>query len=109
MTSQTQRVLEFFLRDPEVARYCREIGREAGLMSGTVVPLLARLEREAGWLESFWEDAAEHEKEGRPRRRYYRLTASGAAAAQALARARAKPGSPMGQLNPGSGGATCAY
>jgi DNA-binding PadR family transcriptional regulator len=39
--------------------------------TGSVYPILARLE-DAGWVESYWE--AEHPDQGRPRRRFYRLT-----------------------------------
>lgn len=50
-----------------------------GLPSGTVYPLLRRLEA-AGWLRASWEDAAAAHAAGRPRRRSYRLTARGVAA-----------------------------
>jgi DNA-binding PadR family transcriptional regulator len=53
---------------------------------GTLYRALHRLEH-AGLIESFWEDPAEAEVEGRPRRRLYRLRA---AAEVALARARAQ-------------------
>ena len=56
---------------------------------GTLYRALHRLER-ASMIESFWEDAAHAEKESRPRRRFYRLTAL---AEFALARARAQQGS----------------
>ena len=63
-----------------------EIGDGAGLPSGTVHPILARLEGR-GWLDSRWEEI-DPTVEGRPARRYYRLTADGAEAArQALASA----------------------
>ena len=58
-----------------------EIGRVAKLRSGTLYPTLLRLER-AGWLESHWEAAEPHEL-GRPRRRYYKLSALGARNARA--------------------------
>ena len=48
-----------------------------GLTSGTVYPALDRLES-AGYLKSTWEDAAAAHAEGRPARRYFTLTASGA-------------------------------
>ncbi|QKE85249.1 helix-turn-helix transcriptional regulator [Arthrobacter sp. NEB 688] len=89
MTGPTRAVLEVFVEDPDVARYGLEIGSHAGLASGTVHPILARLEG-AGWLESGWEDV-DPAGVGRPRRRFYRLTASGvreAAAALASAQAR---------------------
>ena len=60
--------------------------RAGGLPSGTIHPILARLEG-LGWLESRWEDAIPREK-GRPRRRYYRLSQDGAERARiALAQA----------------------
>jgi PadR family transcriptional regulator, regulatory protein PadR len=46
---------------------------------GTLYKALGRMER-AGLLESRWEDPEIAEAEGRPRRRLYRVTATGAAA-----------------------------
>jgi len=86
MTIPTQLVLRVLLAEPAEERYGYEIGESAGLASGTVHPILARLEG-AGWLESRWEDV-DSRTAGRPARRYYRLTADGAqAAGEALARA----------------------
>lgn len=86
MTIPTQLVLEALLADPARGMYGLEIGREVGLPSGTVHPILARLEA-VGWLESRWEDVDPSEM-GRPARRYYLLTSDGAVAAKAaLARA----------------------
>jgi PadR family transcriptional regulator, regulatory protein PadR len=63
-----------------------EIGQAAGLPSGTVHPILARLEG-VGWIESRWEDIDPSDA-GRPARRYYRLTPAGAEQVRdALARA----------------------
>ncbi|GIH20661.1 PadR family transcriptional regulator [Rugosimonospora africana] len=76
LTPQTVSVLRLLLQAPATARYGRDIARQTGLKTGTLHPILARLER-AGWLDSFWEDPAEHEEQGRPRRRYYRLTGDG--------------------------------
>lgn len=53
-----------------------EIARATKLASGTLYPILLRLE-EAGWAESHWEDGDPHDL-GRPRRRLYKLTATGA-------------------------------
>jgi len=50
-----------------------------GLASGTVYPTLGRLKR-SGLLVARWEDQRVAEREGRPRRRYYELTAAGARA-----------------------------
>jgi DNA-binding PadR family transcriptional regulator len=60
-----------------------------GLPSGTVYPALSRLERD-GYVKSTWERAAAAHAEGRPARRYYRVTAAGTAAlADATAQYRA--------------------
>ncbi len=80
MTLATQRVLGVLLEDPEAERYGYEIGESAGLASGTVHPILSRLEG-AGWLASRWEDV-DWADVGRPARRYYRLTPDGAVSAQ---------------------------
>jgi len=86
MTLPTQLVLRVLLEVPGEERYGYEVGEAAGLASGTVHPILARLEG-AGWVESRWEDV-DSSAVGRPARRYYRLTADGADAARdALARA----------------------
>jgi PadR family transcriptional regulator PadR len=50
-----------------------------GLPSGTVYPALSRLERD-GYVRSAWEDRRAAHKDGRPARRYYRITAPGSRA-----------------------------
>jgi PadR family transcriptional regulator PadR len=75
MTLPTQLVLRALLEEPGVERYGLEIGDSASLPSGTIHPILARLER-LGWLESRWEDV-DPSRAGRPARRYYRLTTDG--------------------------------
>ena len=60
------------------------ISREARLTSGTLYPMLMRLEQ-YGWLESRWE-IDDPQTLGRPRRRYYRLTGVGETRARAAAR-----------------------
>jgi DNA-binding PadR family transcriptional regulator len=86
MTLPTQLVLRVLLEEPGEERYGYEVGEAAGLASGTVHPILARLEG-AGWVESRWEDVDSSEV-GRPARRYYRLTPDGVDAARdSLARA----------------------
>lgn len=85
MTIATQLVLRSLLADPTSEVYGSEVGEAAGLRSGTVHPILARLEA-AGWVASRWEDI-DPRAAARPARRYYRLTADGADAARdALAR-----------------------
>ncbi|GAA2427888.1 hypothetical protein GCM10010191_46010 [Actinomadura vinacea] len=87
MTLQTQLVLRALLRNPAHEMYGRQLADETGLMPGTTHPILLRLEQ-AGWVTSRKEDIDPH-AEGRPARRYYRLTATGAAqAGAALAKAR---------------------
>jgi PadR family transcriptional regulator len=56
--------------------YGFDIIDQTGLPSGTVYPALSRLERD-GYLRSAWEDEALAHREGRPARRYYRVTAPG--------------------------------
>ena len=97
MTIPTQRVLRALLDDLDAERYGYELGELAGLRTGTIHPILARLEG-LGWLQSRWEDI-EPQTEGRPARRYYRLTAEGAEAAQS-ALARAYRPSPARRLRP---------
>ena len=73
-----------------------------GLQSGTVYPILRRLEG-AGLVRSRWEAAERARAEQRPPRRYYELTGAGAEALQeALARhpevlqvLGGRPGSPL--------------
>ncbi len=87
MTIPTQMVLRALLAEPTQEMYGLQICTAAGLPSGTIHPILARLEREFGWLTSRWEDAVPQEA-GRPRRRYYKLTEDGAERARiALAQA----------------------
>jgi PadR family transcriptional regulator PadR len=69
--------------------------QDADLGSGTVYPLLERLER-IGWIRGSWEDPAPVD---RPRRRFYEVTGAGrqvaaaALAARSAARLRWLPGS----------------
>ncbi len=60
-------------------RYGFEIMRAAHLKSGTVYPLLRRLEA-AGMVASEWEEPTDAHDEGRPPRRYYAATRAGRAA-----------------------------
>jgi DNA-binding PadR family transcriptional regulator len=57
-------------------RYGFDIIDRTGLPSGTVYPALGSLERRA-LARSAWEDERRAHEEGRPRRRYYRITAEG--------------------------------
>jgi PadR family transcriptional regulator PadR len=88
MTQATQLVLRAMLVEPTREAYGGEIGRAASLPSGTVTPILARLEN-AGILLHRVEDV-EPAQVGRPKRKYYAFTPDGAERARhALARAYA--------------------
>ena len=89
MTVQTQLVLQALLRAPGRELYGLELAGETGLLPGTAYPILARLENE-DWVSSRWEDI-DPAAEKRPARRYYRLTATGAAHAAAAVTAARRP------------------
>jgi PadR family transcriptional regulator PadR len=74
VTGALERVLAVFLTDPAEPRYGYDLMRAAKLASGTLYPMLARLQDE-GLVESRWEPAGK--SGGRPPRRYYQLTADG--------------------------------
>ena len=96
MTLPTQLVLRAMLAEPSHEMYGLQISQAAELPSGTIHPILARLEA-CGWLESRWEDIDPAEQ-GRPRRRYYRLSPDGAERARnALARAPSPRSSRLGR------------
>lgn len=78
ITPQVLRLLDALLEGGAADRYGFELSKVTGLKSGTIYPILARLEA-AGWLTSGWESA---EAPGRPRRRYYQLTGVGEMAAR---------------------------
>jgi PadR family transcriptional regulator PadR len=75
MSLQTLRVLEAFLENPTDELAGADVQKRGRLASGTLYPILLRLES-AGWFISRWE-AVDPSSIGRPRRRLYRLTASG--------------------------------
>jgi len=58
------------------ARHGFDIMDAAGLPSGTVYPILGRME-ESGYVRSRWEPAATAQKARRPARRYYEITRAG--------------------------------
>lgn len=104
MTIQTLQVLKLLRDAPPEGCYGLEISKGAGLPTGSIYPILARLEQ-AGWLVSAWEDIDEA-AEGRRRRRYYRLTTAGAERARvAIEEAQrsltSAPGFAPGLLRPG--------
>ena len=80
MTAAVAKVLAAFLADPAADRYGLDLMRATGHPSGTLYPILLRLQR-AGWIDARWEEI-DPVAAGRPARRYYRLTAEGAVAAR---------------------------
>jgi DNA-binding PadR family transcriptional regulator len=81
MSAQTLKVLGVILTSSMKELSGAQIGDMTKLASGTLYPILIRLEQ-AGWLSSDWEKGDPH-KLGRPRRRFYRLSAEGAPKARA--------------------------
>jgi DNA-binding PadR family transcriptional regulator len=80
LSYQGLRVLRVFLAtfsdDVRAELAGADIMRAASISSGTLYPILLRLER-VGVLSSRWEDTPATDL-GRPRRRFYRLTTHGA-------------------------------
>jgi PadR family transcriptional regulator, regulatory protein PadR len=93
MTTPLERVFRVFLDDPAALRYGYDLMKAAELPSGTLYPLLARLQA-GGLVASAWETP--HQDGERPRR-YYHLTGEGIEVArlelaQLSARRRRGPG-----------------
>lgn len=76
VTEPTLHVLSALLAQPAHQWYGLELCKKTGLPSGTLYPILAKLELE-GWLDSRWEEPQRQEEERRPRRRYYWLNGTG--------------------------------
>jgi len=76
MSAQTLKVLGTLLSNPRDELSGADIARLTKLKSGTLYPILLRLEQ-AGWLASDWEKGDPRDL-GRPRRRFYHVTAVGA-------------------------------
>lgn len=88
LTGPLERVLRAFLADPSAPRYGYDLMKASGLPSGTLYPMLSRLQ-EQGLVTSAWEPAGT-DASGRPARRYYWLTDEGIETSrQELARADA--------------------
>ena len=69
---QTLSLLEAFLADPGEWRYGYDLSRDTSLKSGTLYPILMRLEKRK-LLETRWELV----ESGKPPRHMYRLTSRG--------------------------------
>ena len=83
LSSQTLLVLGALLADPEDWSYGYEISRGTGLKSGTLYPILMRLE-ERKLLEADWEVV----EPGKPPRHIYRFTPEGLRWARSQMRGR---------------------
>src|SRR5262252_5617227 len=87
MTASLERVLGAFLADPAAPRYGYDLMKAARLPSGTLYPLLSRLEHQE-LVASAWETP---QQEGQRPRKYYLLTGEGIRVARLeLARAAAR-------------------
>jgi PadR family transcriptional regulator PadR len=73
MTGPLERVLRAFLEDASAPRYGYDLMKAARLPSGTLYPMLARLEDEK-LVTSEWETPTE---DGQRPRKYYKLTGEG--------------------------------
>jgi DNA-binding PadR family transcriptional regulator len=77
LTHATLKVLSSIMAARGAEMSGSQVAVETGLASGSLYPILLRLER-GGLLKSRWEKINPSE-EGRPRRRLYKMTAAGAA------------------------------
>jgi hypothetical protein len=71
LTPKMADVVKVFLEDPQQPRYGFELMRRTGQPSGTIYPILGKLER-AGWLIA-GKEHIDPRAEGRPRRRIYHI------------------------------------
>ena len=77
LTHATLKVLACMMARGQSEISGSEVAVVTKLASGSLYPILLRLER-AGWLKSRWEKI-DPKQSGRPRRRLYKITATGAA------------------------------
>ena len=75
LTAPLERVLRVFLADTSARRYGYDLMKAARLPSGTLYPMLARLQ-DQGLVTSEWEPPPA-DANGRPPRKYYQLTGEG--------------------------------
>ena len=82
ITGPTLKVLGQLMTAPLSGLSGAEISKATSISSGTLYPILIRLEK-AGWLSSEWEEVNPCEV-GRPRKRFYQLTSVGAQESRAV-------------------------
>jgi DNA-binding PadR family transcriptional regulator len=75
LTGPLERVLRVLLDDTSAPRYGYDLMKAARLPSGTLYPMLARLQAE-GLVTAEWEPQPQ-DASGRPPRKYYQLTGEG--------------------------------
>ena len=106
VTGPLERVLRVFLADVSEPRYGYDLMKAARLPSGTLYPMLARLQ-DQGLVAAQWEQPRE-DAAGRPPRKYYQLTGEGVRVArlelaQAAARDAARRSPRRGAARPAPG------
>jgi PadR family transcriptional regulator, regulatory protein PadR len=99
LTGPLERVLRVMITDPSAPHYGYDLMKAAKLPSGTLYPMLARLQQD-GLVDSEWE-AQRADAGGRPPRKYYRLTAEGLRVAR-LELAQAASGAPARRAGHGA-------
>ena len=99
LTGPLERVLRVMITDPSAQHYGYDLMKAAKLPSGTLYPMLARLQQD-GLVDSEWA-AQRQDTGGRPPRRYYRLTAEGLRVAR-LELAQAAPSTPARRARHGA-------
>lgn len=92
---QTKLLLQVLAAAPKAWRHGFSLSQETGLASGTLYPLLIRL-ADQGYLEARWEI---EDRNGKPPRHAYRLTAAGLR----LAKEAASSKRPLARLRPAFG------
>ena len=85
LSRQTVDVLAAFLESPSAWKYGYDLSRNTALKSGTLYPILMRLE-ENELLEARWEPS----ETGKPPRHMYRLTAEGLRYAREVRRTKGR-------------------
>ena len=104
ISDETAAVLGLFLAEPERQRYGREVILETKLKSGSLYPILRRLEQRS-LLVGSWEPIEQAAEHGRRPRRLYRLSPRATKEAEGLMDAwrsaqRRERHSPVGKVRP---------
>lgn len=104
ITPTVAKVLRPFLEEPTTPRYGFDLMEAAGVSSGTLYPILARLEQ-AGWLKR-QSGGIQPAAAGKPPRKFYLITPEGVTLARrALTALSAEVSPPAARLLRPEGGA----